>query len=205
MLIRPTYRALIPLRRKALQQKDKESYLPKLTGTLIVTRSFSPTDRFTYRKQMSFNRHNIPTHKSSTEQQSPLAPAPRHLYFSSYRPPALALTMPKRPSSIALSPSSSPSPSSNMPKSKPWSGSDTLKKSKADHIPSWNLKGGRGGIDSLPEIPFYQVPSSTFAVIQETNPQAVAQRIVDAVAHMSSVGNYNNELVSYTHYTTTLH
>jgi hypothetical protein len=86
-----------------------------------------------------------------------------------------------------------------MPKPKPWSGSDTLKKSKVDHtIQSWNLKEEK---DSLPEIPFYQVPSNTFVVIQETNPQAVAQRIADAVARMSSVGNYNDELVSYLHHT----
>ena len=89
---------------------------------------------------------------------------------------------------IALSPLSS-----NMTKNVPRSGLDSLKKFKEEHSPSWNLKDG---VDSLPGIPFYHVPSNTFAIVQETNPRAVSQRIVIAVAHMSSVGNYSDELVS---------
>ena len=96
--------------------------------------------------------------------------------------------MPKRLSRIALSPLSS-----NMTKNMPRNGLVSLKKSKVDHSPSWNLKDG---VDSLPGIPFYHVPSNTFAIVQETNPRTVSQRIAIAVAHMSSVGNYSDELVS---------
>jgi hypothetical protein len=69
-----------------------------------------------------------------------------------------------------------------------------LKKAKVHHAPSWQLKED---INSLPEIPIYHVPSNTFAIVKEKNPRLVADRIVDLVASMSSVGKYNQELVSY--------
>jgi len=107
--------------------------------------------------------------------------------LSSNRP---SLLMPKRPTSIASSPFSS----SNVTTLDSSNGSDNLKKAKVHHAPSWQLKED---INSLPEIPIYHVPSNTFAIVKEKNPRLVADRIVDLVASMSSVGKYNQELVSY--------
>lgn len=76
-------------------------------------------------------------------------------------------------------------------------GLDNLKKAKLDHPPSWKLKED---INSLPEIPLYHVPINTYTIVKENNPRLVAERIVDVVASMSSVGNYNVELVSYYSY-----
>jgi len=70
---------------------------------------------------------------------------------------------------------------------------DMLKKKKVQHSPSWNITED---VASLPEVPFLHVPCTTYAIVREDNPRTVAMRIVDAIATMSSIGNYNDQLVS---------
>jgi hypothetical protein len=69
-----------------------------------------------------------------------------------------------------------------------------LKKKKLSHSPSWNVAED---VNSLPEVPFLHVPSTTYAIVGEENPRTVATRIADAVAALSSIGNYNDEKVSF--------
>lgn len=69
-----------------------------------------------------------------------------------------------------------------------------LKKKKLSHSPSWNVAED---VNSLPEVPFLHVPSTTYAIVGEENPRTVAMRIADAVAALSSIGNYNDEKVSF--------
>lgn len=68
-----------------------------------------------------------------------------------------------------------------------------VKKKKVLHLPSWSVAEE---VNSLPEVPFLHIPSTTYTIVHEANPRVVATRLVDAIAAMSAIGNYNDKKVS---------
>lgn len=75
-----------------------------------------------------------------------------------------------------------------------------LKKKKVLHLPSWSVAEE---VNSLPEVPFLHIPSTTYTIVNEANPRVVATRLVDAIAAMSAIGNYNDKKAIATIYTIT--
>ncbi len=68
------------------------------------------------------------------------------------------------------------------------------KRKKFHHDPSWSVPSLTS---SLPSIPFLHVPSPTCALfLNITDPNVIANAIVNVVTSLSSIGDYDDQYVS---------